>query len=231
MKCPKCGKEISNDSQFCEYCGTQLGSAKNVAGRGTVHVRWFLFVTTLLLCCMNVSLFYGMFEKSIFNEYSYFDVSTLWIVPILLLLLFIVSLILSIKKKLKAIYTILVFLILGINTAIPVYAEDNKYSTEKYRVQINLYENDNCKVGGRTESFYRISDAQEFVQMFNDIAQSSKYKKYKKSHAYYYDERYYVNSINTESFTIVLWFAEVLVLLLWLIIASVAGRKEKKSNC
>lgn len=24
MKCPKCGKEIANDSVFCEYCGTQL---------------------------------------------------------------------------------------------------------------------------------------------------------------------------------------------------------------
>lgn len=231
MKCPICGKEIADDSQFCEFCGTQLGSAKNVAGRGTVHVRWFLFVTTLLLCCMNVSLFYGMFEKSIFNEYSYFDVSTLWIVPILLLLLFIVSLILSIKKKLKAIYTILVFLILGINTAIPVYAEYNKYSTEKYRVQINLYENDNCKVGGRTESFYRISDAQEFVQLFNDIAQSSKYKKFRKSSAYYCDDRNYVDSfIDTEYFTIVLWSAEAFVLLLWLIIASVAGRKEKNEK-
>lgn len=24
MKCPKCGKEIANDSQFCEYCGTKI---------------------------------------------------------------------------------------------------------------------------------------------------------------------------------------------------------------
>ncbi len=24
MKCPKCGKEIANDSVFCEYCGEQI---------------------------------------------------------------------------------------------------------------------------------------------------------------------------------------------------------------
>lgn len=24
MKCPKCGKEIANDSNFCEFCGTQV---------------------------------------------------------------------------------------------------------------------------------------------------------------------------------------------------------------
>ena len=28
MKCPKCGKEIANDSQFCEFCGTQVIHSK-----------------------------------------------------------------------------------------------------------------------------------------------------------------------------------------------------------
>lgn len=27
MKCPKCGKEIANDSQFCEFCGTQIDTS------------------------------------------------------------------------------------------------------------------------------------------------------------------------------------------------------------
>ena len=26
MKCPSCGKEISNDSKFCEFCGFQIVS-------------------------------------------------------------------------------------------------------------------------------------------------------------------------------------------------------------
>ena len=26
MKCSKCGKEIANDSNFCEYCGTKVGN-------------------------------------------------------------------------------------------------------------------------------------------------------------------------------------------------------------
>ena len=28
MKCPKCGKEIANDSQFCEYCGNKINPVK-----------------------------------------------------------------------------------------------------------------------------------------------------------------------------------------------------------
>ena len=24
MKCPNCGKEIANDSNFCEYCGKRI---------------------------------------------------------------------------------------------------------------------------------------------------------------------------------------------------------------
>ena len=29
MKCSKCGKEIANDSKFCEFCGTQIKHSDN----------------------------------------------------------------------------------------------------------------------------------------------------------------------------------------------------------
>lgn len=29
MKCPKCGRDIANDSKFCEYCGTQIKHSDN----------------------------------------------------------------------------------------------------------------------------------------------------------------------------------------------------------
>lgn len=29
MKCPKCGKEIANDSRFCEYCGARVNSSNS----------------------------------------------------------------------------------------------------------------------------------------------------------------------------------------------------------
>lgn len=32
MKCPKCGKEIANDSLFCEYCGTKLSKPNSKIG-------------------------------------------------------------------------------------------------------------------------------------------------------------------------------------------------------
>lgn len=40
MKCPKCGKEIANDSNFCEFCGSPVGknSEKNKKARITLGV-------------------------------------------------------------------------------------------------------------------------------------------------------------------------------------------------
>lgn len=32
MKCPKCGKEITNDSVFCGYCGTQMSKPNSKIG-------------------------------------------------------------------------------------------------------------------------------------------------------------------------------------------------------
>ena len=39
MKCPKCGKEISNDSQFCEYCGTKVVRAGR-SSDGKLGMKW-----------------------------------------------------------------------------------------------------------------------------------------------------------------------------------------------
>ena len=48
MKCPKCGKEIANDSNFCEYCGEQMGKSEY-----RVHVKWLLYVAMLFTCILN----------------------------------------------------------------------------------------------------------------------------------------------------------------------------------
>ena len=43
MKCSKCGKEIANDSNFCEYCGTKV---HKIISRKTVW--WVLSVIIIL---------------------------------------------------------------------------------------------------------------------------------------------------------------------------------------
>ena len=50
MKCPNCGKEIANDSQFCEFCGTQL--KKSTKNPNTVWI-----ILALLLCAVVIGVF------------------------------------------------------------------------------------------------------------------------------------------------------------------------------
>ena len=50
MKCPKCGKEIANDSFFCEYCGTQIKPIKKVRKAPWVVMTIVFGVLTLGLC-------------------------------------------------------------------------------------------------------------------------------------------------------------------------------------
>jgi hypothetical protein len=44
MKCSKCGKEIANDSFFCEYCGTEIrnDNSNNLDNTKRVDIRWAL---------------------------------------------------------------------------------------------------------------------------------------------------------------------------------------------
>ena len=50
MKCPKCGKEIANNSFFCEYCGTQIKPVKKVRKAPWVVMTIVFGVLTLGLC-------------------------------------------------------------------------------------------------------------------------------------------------------------------------------------
>lgn len=228
MKCPKCGKEISNDSQFCEYCGTQLEAIQKVVQGGLVHVRWLLYVATLLLCCMNVLLFYKDFVRPAFGEYSYFDTSTLWFVPVLLLAIFVIGFVLSIKKKLKGIYVFLLFMTFGINMVIPITAEAYKGSSTDYTVSLYIYENGEY-VGGLSDHCYDNRNyALRNEEVLNSMVKSAS-RKYRDSIVRIERNSAYRDSIAyIENITYIFWVAETLVLLVYLIIASVANREEKK---
>ena len=228
MKCPKCGKVIADESKFCEFCGTQVASPQNVAQETSVHVRWLLFVTTLFICLFNVFAFYEIFLHSAYGKYPHFDTGVLWIVPAISLILFIIGLILSIKKKLKGIYTIMLFLIFGINTAIPITAETCKdWGSKHYIVSLELREN-GTYVGGMSGYYFNNYDqAQEVEQVLTNMINSG-HRKYREKIEL--DTWHYYSASHIEDITYVYWFAEGLIMLIYLIIASVASIKEKKKN-
>ena len=51
MKCSNCGKEIANDSHFCEFCGTRLELKPN---KGTFRKRKFLWILLVAIICVFV---------------------------------------------------------------------------------------------------------------------------------------------------------------------------------
>lgn len=46
MKCPNCGKEIANDSQFCEFCGTPVKTRTN-------SHKW-IWMTLAIFVCVSI---------------------------------------------------------------------------------------------------------------------------------------------------------------------------------
>ena len=52
MKCPKCGKEIANDSKFCEFCGTKISKPKSI------KILWVVLFVLLGLSALCAGYFY-----------------------------------------------------------------------------------------------------------------------------------------------------------------------------
>lgn len=45
MKCPNCGKEITDDSKFCEYCGTKVVKENKVWIKNKIYLTLFLAIS------------------------------------------------------------------------------------------------------------------------------------------------------------------------------------------
>ena len=97
MKCKYCGAEIANDSVYCEQCGkfTNPFNKKGVTCSMSL-VKWLLFGT------MVISMVY-----SYLTSHSYY---WSWIPLLISLAIFVVSLVLSIKKKISWVFTVFTFL-------------------------------------------------------------------------------------------------------------------------
>lgn len=47
MKCPKCGKEIANDSQFCEFCGAKVSCGEDKS-TDKPKVKWIQLILGII---------------------------------------------------------------------------------------------------------------------------------------------------------------------------------------
>ena len=50
MKCPNCGKEIANDSKFCEFCGAKIIFAS--IGEKSPQKKKVVWITLILILCL-----------------------------------------------------------------------------------------------------------------------------------------------------------------------------------
>lgn len=48
MKCPNCGKEIANNSQFCEYCGSQVNITDDCSAKSS-KIKWPQLILGILI--------------------------------------------------------------------------------------------------------------------------------------------------------------------------------------
>ena len=116
MKCKYCGEEIADDSMFCEHCGKSLHHINKRDSTCDIRlVKWLLYGMMFVLCASNLLV---IIHLNISNSMdSGATVRTLWgIVPFLSLIVFVISLVLTIKKKLSIVFTVVLFLLFSANT-------------------------------------------------------------------------------------------------------------------
>ena len=108
MKCKHCGEEIANNSRFCEYCGEST-SLPNVTCSASL-VKWLLYGVMFVLCADN------LLFLILLSNVDVFIFSIWWIIPFLSLAICFVSMVLTMKKKIPLLFTIVMFLLFGANT-------------------------------------------------------------------------------------------------------------------
>ncbi len=94
MKCTNCGKEIDNNSTFCEFCGAKIKFLDKKIG-----IRWLLITSTLLVSISNIALSIIISNQDHLSNYL-FDISNEWIVVFnsILAVISLISVFLTIKK-------------------------------------------------------------------------------------------------------------------------------------
>jgi predicted nucleic acid-binding Zn ribbon protein len=227
MKCPKCGKEIVNDSAFCEYCGTKIKEDNPTKTDNTkrVDMRW-----ALLLAMIIATIAMGIASESHkLIIWGYIDHSTepTFIIP---LCLFVASCWYAIRKSVPPSFIIVMGLLFSFNC---LMLHDSFHTSDCYRYEMNVSwdddENYNMGYGGVSLlSYYNYSllDEGKAIKELEDmaLALSDKLqkdgKKQCKVSSMYYDRRYYTKWDMWGAFVIAL-----LITIMYLIYVFVANKK------
>jgi hypothetical protein len=125
MKCSKCGKDIANDSLFCEFCGSMIRKKEY-----KVHIKCLLYVAMLLNCMTYIFhlvvfiLGYLRVGFNPYNEDAYSEAMVFFFyVFFVQFCIFIISLVLLIRKRIPVLVFILSLLILIFYFGIQVIME------------------------------------------------------------------------------------------------------------
>ena len=130
MKCPNCGKEIANESQFCEFCGT-IVKRDALLGVKLIDIRWALFASMVIA---TIAMYYSLYSHRLI-QFGLWDHTTLYalLIPICL---FLITCWLGIKKKVRMSFILAMGLFLSAN-GMMFYASVNTNHCYRYEVQID----------------------------------------------------------------------------------------------
>lgn len=234
MKCPKCGKEIANDSKFCEYCGEKLES--KIAQKSDQNFRSFLLVVTLLISVSNILFFKIYSYDSAARAHDFVDCGFWFLVPVLIFIIAVICVVLYVKKKISGIFTALICVIFCLNVAIILksfFAKD-EYKTV-YVIGLSLNDSNVFvnTVGGFAcyypSKLYYESEAKVYCDRINCSIPIQKGKF--EITACYKEKKDYFQSIgHVEIFMYSMLFVEFCLIALYLVYARVICKNKKITN-
>ena len=102
MKCPKCGKEIANDSEFCELCGAQV-VIKPPRVSSTL-VAWIMFLLVICFSAAEMVCIEFLNHFQIENAVAVVDytvVNTCLLIAFTNISVFVICIVLERKKQLR----------------------------------------------------------------------------------------------------------------------------------
>ena len=133
MKCSKCGKEIANDSLFCEYCGTEIrnDNANKKDKIKRVDIRW-----ALLFAMFIATIAMGFASESVRLTQSQNFAETVVPVFLISLSIFVVSCWCAIRKLVSPSFIVVMGLLFSINCLALVDGVNinNNYARSEMRV-------------------------------------------------------------------------------------------------
>ena len=126
MKCSKCGKDIANDSIFCEYCGLQIKRTQK-----KVDIRWVL-LPAMLLTHISLGLWYIQIPNSPYSKIS--GIGIIFLIPCLL---FMITLWYKFKKEINISFVLIMGVFLLSHCGMYIELDSNWYKYDKHYTHLN----------------------------------------------------------------------------------------------